>query len=197
VTHLRRIDVQGLENLRFVNKRWSSCVAQQMTRIKLEEIEKEDLPDFLAALKKTFVNIQALVVPVVWMDDEGCQLLASVFPELTSLEVFWGDSISDEGFRALSRLPLRSLKIYHSRLITDEGIGMLKKTPLEELWVYGGNQITDEGFRQLRDLHTLKELKLMYCNALTRRGLEPLFHKDGLKIFVRFCRRISSEISIS
>jgi len=186
-----------LRQLRFVNKHWSRGVAKTITKLKLAEIEKESLPDFLNKLKTTFVNVQRLDVPAVWMDDDCCATLAAVLPKLTTLELFWGDSITDAGLKALAKMPLRSLKIYHSRLITDDGLAALSKSSLEELWIYGANQVTDHGFRQLEKLKSLKILRLLYCNLLSRCGLEPLFRRDGLQIFVRFCRRISCEISIT
>lgn len=189
--------VENLRPLRFVNKHWSKGVAKSITKMKMAEIEKEDLREFLNKLKQTFVNVQRLDVPVVWMDDDCCTTLAAGLPKLTTLELFWGDSITDAGLKALTKLPLRSLKIYHSRLITDKGVAALSSSGLEELWIYGANQVTDDGFRQLDNLKSLMVLRLMYCNQLSRWGLEPLFRRDGLQIFVRFCRRISCEISIT
>lgn len=200
VASLLRSEAGGtndLRHMRFVNKHWSKGVAKAVTRMKLAEIEKHELPDFLNKLNATFVNVQRLDVPVTWMDDDGCETLAAALPKLATLEVFWGDNTSDAGLKQLARLPLRSLKMYHCRLITDEGIAALSNSSLEELWMYGAKEVTDEGFRQLKDLTTLQSLRLHYCDRLTRRGLEPLFRREGLQINVRFCRRISCEISIT
>ena len=148
-------------------------------------------------MKTTFGSVQRLDVPVVWFDDECCRQLASQMPKLTSLELFWGDTISDDGVRELAKMPLKSFRMYHSRLLTDNGImALAKNSSLEELWLYGANQVTDHGFRALENLESLKSLRLLYCNRLSRCGLEPLFKRKGLQIFVRFCRRISHEISV-
>ena len=163
----------------------------------MTDLEREEFPAFLQKVKELFSAVQRLDVPVVWMDDECCHLFAVHLPWLKSLELFWGDAISDEGLKALAAMPLESLRIYHSRLITDKGMEALSCTSLKELWLYGANLVTDDGFRNLVKLSSLEVLRLLYCNRLTRHGLEPLFDKDGLQLFVRFCRRISREIRIS
>lgn len=186
-----------VKKLRLVNKHWNECATKSLTYLNPHNLEKEDFSKFLILMKKSYVNVARLQVPAVWIDDECCEALGSL-SQLDDVEVFWGDSITDKGLGYLtSTSNLRSLKIYHSRQITDEGVKALVNSDLEVLWLYGATEVTDEGLSALSSLSSLKALRLMYCNRLTRRGLEPLVNREGLQIFVRYCRRISSEISIS
>lgn len=196
-TILKQSDVEDLRRMRCVNRHWSEYASKAITHLNLMNTEVNEFSHFLETCTNVFVNAERLDVPVVWIDDACCEQLAIALPKLSALELFWGDSVTDTGLKALASLPLESFKIYHSRLITDEGIALLSRCPLEELWIYGANQVTDDGFRHLERLDSIKTLRLMYCNRLSRRGLEPLFKREGLQIFVRYCRRISTEICIA
>jgi hypothetical protein len=131
-----------------------------------------DVTDLGAALS-TLTRLAVLDLQhFAGLPDAGMRVLADL-TKLTQITFCGCFLVTDEGVRAVARLPALSSLLLESGHVTDKGLRMLSSCVTLTQLSLCGCTVTNEGLRALRTLKSLAELILFGCSNVTAEGHTP------------------------
>lgn len=179
---------KGLKNIKSEMKPVASLDKLQTLSLRGTKAGSKSL-EALRSIKESLISLDLSGLSIT---DQGMEQVGKLC-ELTRLDLSWNNSVTNDGLKHLSGLRLERLNLAGSHHITDAGLVHLRDLPLTDLDL-SCISISDHGLSHLRNLTSLRKLKLSSSQHITNRGLECLSGLNNLAhLDLSKCNRITDK----